>query len=329
MTAVLRLVPQPEPGDDLDRWLGQYATNTQDAYRGDLKQWRAWLGDTSLFDARPGDVNAWIGHMRGRGWAPATVARKVVAVASYYEWAREEGLTDCRPIPRRRPKVHGGAIQLGIDRAAAQRVLAEARRDSPRTYALVAVLVFCGLRVSEAVGLDLDRFGWQRGHRVVEVAGKGGKVRTVPIPAPAQAAVDAYLAGRAEGPVFITSTGRRWERRSAHRTVRRIGAKAGVDLYPHLLRHTAVTLALDAGAAVDRVQGWAGHASLDTTMRYARGRQQLDASPGYDVARWLAGNDEEAPAGAARTGPGPDPTEPDSSRRQDMDERNHPAGGTP
>lgn len=61
-----------------------------------------------------------------------------------------------------------------------------------------------------------------------------------------------------------------------------------MDLYPHLMRHTAITLALDAGAPVDRVQGWAGHSSLDTTMGYAKARQQLDASPGYDVARWLA-----------------------------------------
>jgi integrase/recombinase XerD len=290
MTAVLRLVqPDPEPDADWwDRWLGQFSPNTQEAYRRDFEQWTTWLaGD--LHSARPGDVNAWVGHLRDDlGRASSTVARKVVAVASYYEWAREEGLTDCRPIPRRRPKRNPGPVHLGIDRAQARAVLAEAERYSPRGHALMAVLVFCGLRVSEAVGLELERFGQQRGHRVVDVHGKGDKVRTVPVPAPAWVPVETYLAGRTEGPVFVTSTGRRWDRSGAYKAVRSIGARAGVDLYPHLMRHTAITLALDAGAPVDRVQGWAGHASLDTTMGYAKARQQLDASPGYDVARWLA-----------------------------------------
>lgn len=295
MTAALRLVPQPEE-QDWSRWLGQFSPNTQDAFRRDFEQWTAWLG-RDPHTARPGDVNAWIGHLRDDlGRASSTVARKVVAVASYYEWAREEGLTDCRPIPKRRPTRHPGPTQLGLDREQARRVLAEAAAMGPRTGALMCVLVFCGLRVSEALSLDLARFGQQRGHRVVEVHGKGGKVRVVPVPPAAWAAVEAYLAGRDSGLVFVTATSRAWDRRSAHRTVVRAGRRVGVDLHPHLLRHTAITLALDAGAAVDRVQGWAGHASLDTTMGYARARQQLDTSPGYDVARWLA-EDDPQPSG--------------------------------
>lgn len=297
MTAVLRLVPAPEPHDGLVRWLGQYAVRTQEAYRCDLAQWRQWLDGRPEFAAKPGDVNAWVAHLRETGLAPSSVARKVAAVASYYEWAREEGLTDCRPIPRRRPKVHGGATKLGLDRPQAQAVLAQARADGLRTHALVALLVLCAPRVSEVIDLDLEQFRVERGHRVMDLAGKGGKVRTVPVPPYAWAAVEDYRTGRDTGPLFVTSTGRRWDRRAAYRTVRRIGKAAGVRLHPHLLRHTAITLSLDAGAAVDRVQGWAGHASLDTTMRYARGRQQLDASPGYDVARWLAEpapTDEEA-----------------------------------
>lgn len=298
MTAVLRLVqPEPEPvGGWRKRWLGQFSVNTEEAYGRDWDQWVAWLDGTHPHDARPGDVNAWVGAMRDRGWASSTVSRKVVAVASYYEWAREEGLTEARPIPRRRPKRSPGPVHLGIDRAQARAVLAEAERYSARGHALMAVLVFCGLRVSETVELELERFGMQRGHRVVEVHGKGDKTRAVPVPAPAWVPVEAYLAGRTEGSVFVTATGRRWDRSGAYKAVQRIGARAGVNLYPHLMRHTAITLALDAGAAVDRVQGWAGHASLDTTMGYARARQQLDASPGYDVARWLA-EDSPEPTG--------------------------------
>lgn len=299
MTAVLQLVPaSDEP--DWTRWLGGYSANTRDAYRRDLDQWSVHLG-RDLHDARPGDVNAWVARMREAGWASSTVARKVTAVASYYEWAREEGLTECRPIPRRRPKRHAAPVKLGLDRAQALAVLAASQRYgrgvyAVRAHALMAVLVFCGLRVSEAVGLDLARFGQQRGHRVVDVVGKGDKTRTVPVPPPAWVPVETYLAGRAEGPVFVTATGAAWDRHGAFRTAVRVGRLAGVDLHPHLMRHTAITLALDAGAPVDRVQTWAGHASLDTTMGYAQARQQLDASPGYDVARWLA-EDTPQPTG--------------------------------
>lgn len=292
MTAVLRLV-QPEPDADWwPRWLGRFAPNTQEAFRRDFEQWTEFL-DGDLHAARVGDMNAWVGHLRELGRASSTVSRKVTAVASYYSWAAEEGLTDCWPIPNHRPKRHAGPVQLGLDRAQALAVLAASQRYGRgvyalRAHALMSVLVFCGLRVSEAIGLDLGAFGQQRGHRVVDVRGKGDKVRTVPVPAPAWVPVETYLAGRVEGPVFLTSSGRPWDRHGAYDTAARVGRLAGVDLHPHLMRHTAITLALDAGAPVDRVQTWAGHASLDTTMGYAKARQQLDASPGYDVARWLA-----------------------------------------
>jgi integrase/recombinase XerD len=301
VTAVLQLVPPASAEVDWSRWLGQFAPNTQEAFRRDFEQWVVFL-DGDLHAARVGDVNAWIGHLRDDlGRASSTVARKVTSVASYYSWAAEEGLTDCWPIPKRRPKRHPGPVKLGIDRDQALAVLAAARGYGRggyalRAHALMSMLVFCGLRVSEAVGLDLSLFGEQRGHRVVDVTGKGGKVRTVPVPPPAWVPIETYLAGRTAGPVFVTDTGRAWDRHGAYKTAERVGRLAGVPLHPHLMRHTAITLALDAGAPVDRVQTWAGHASLDTTMGYARARQQLDASPGYDVARWLA-EDNPQPTG--------------------------------
>jgi len=87
----------------------------------------------------------------------------------------------------------------------------------------------------------------------------------------------------------VTSTGRRWARGDAWETVARIGTRAGITApHPHAFRRTAVTLMLDAGVPLDRVQAVVGHASPATTMAYARARVRLDACPVYDLARYLA-----------------------------------------
>jgi integrase len=110
----------------------------------------------------------------------------------------------------------------------------------------------------------------------------------VPLPPATAHALDQLAGERESGPLFTTTRGGRWDRRDAHRAVERIGREVGLRLWPHLFRHTNITLALDAGAPLDRVQRHAGHASPDTTVRYAQGREQLDASPAYDVARLIA-----------------------------------------
>ncbi|MHB8188644.1 MAG: tyrosine-type recombinase/integrase [Dermatophilaceae bacterium] len=189
----------------------------------------------------------------------------------------------------RRPQAHSDDVdRLGLDRDQARIVLTAAASYSPRAHALTALLLFTGVRVSEAINADLADLSDVRGHHVLRVIGKGNRPRTVPLPPPVRHAIDEYTRERAEGPMFTTSSGHRWDRTGAHDTITRIGHRAGIPLFPHLLRHTAATLALDAGAPLDRVQDLLGHADPRTTMRYAHARQRLDTSAAYDLARWLA-----------------------------------------
>lgn len=281
----------------------------RDAYRRDVTQWAAWCATRGLDVVRPlpGDVTAWVGDLRNAGKAEATLARKVSAVCSFHRWARHEGVTDANPTPFRRPRPDRDAvITLGLDPLQVHAVLdaALSRGDTQRNYAFVSLLVFCGLRVSEAVGADVDDLADARGHRVIRVMGKGGMPRSVPMPPQVIGPAEAYLADRSDGPVFVTRTGRRWSRRDAWETVAAIGHWAGVDkLHPHTFRHTAATLMLDAGAPLDRVQTVLGHASPATTMGYARTRDRLDQSPVYDLARYLAaGTTQSGHAATASTG---------------------------
>jgi integrase len=148
-----------------------------------------------------------------------------------------------------------------------------------------------GARVGEALALTTGDVTAERGHRVLRLAGKGGRTRVVPLPAPAAAALDAYTAGR-EGRVFVTATGSALAQSEAYRTVQRLARVAGIEhagrVTPHSLRHTAATSALDAGAPLRDVQDLLGHADPRTTRRYDRSRHNLDRSPAYALAAHYA-----------------------------------------
>jgi integrase/recombinase XerD len=146
--------------------------------------------------------------------------------------------------------------------------------------------------VSEAIGANIDAIGLERGHRILSVVRKGGKLVTMPLAPRVARAVDLALGERVDGPVFVDSEGQRLDRHVAGRIVRRIARRAGITkrVGPHTLRHAFVTAAgLDAGVPLRDVQEAASHADPRTTMRYDRGRQSLDRHATYIVATFIAG----------------------------------------
>ena len=140
-----------------------------------------------------------------------------------------------------------------------------------------------GLRITEALSIDVADLGTERGHRVVRIVRKGGKHATVPLAPRTADALDNYLAGRLTGPLFVTATGKRWHRSEAWRTIRRLAQDVvpgkATSLHPHDIRYAFVTLSLDAGATLHDLQDAAGHADPRTTQRYNRARHTLDKHP--------------------------------------------------
>jgi integrase len=118
-----------------------------------------------------------------------------------------------------------------------------------------------GLRISEALGADVADLDTERGHRVPRITRKGGKRATVPLAPRTADAIDIYLQGRADGPLFATSSGRRLDQAAVWRLLRRLAATAvpakARSIHPHDLRHAFVTLAqlstVAADASFDRV----------------------------------------------------------------------------
>jgi integrase/recombinase XerD len=316
----------PLPVDDASRrWNLRTATaawiasrkseHTRAAYFRDLADYLAWCEQTGLDPraAMRGDVDAYTG-IRLAALSTASAARKLSTLSSWYRYLVSNGVTSSNPVDAiDRPTVNRDASPtIGLTgpqaaafmRAARTATGPAARRDA----ALLGMLAELGLRVGEALGLDLADFRHNRGHRTVRVTGKGGKHRELPIPAPLGRDLDAYLTERATaagvtveqlaGPAFVTRTGARVDQPAVFRLVRRIGAAAGLpaaeQLSPHSLRHTVATAALDAGAALRDVQDLLGHADPRTTRRYDRSRGSLDRSPAYLIAGLFAHAEDQA-----------------------------------
>ena len=155
----------------------------------------------------------------------------------------------------------------------------------------MSLLALNGLRVSEAVGANIEALGLERGHRTLTVLRKGGKLVTMPLAPRVARAVDSAVGERLEGPIFLGSNCERLDRHAAGRIVRRVARRAGIAkrVGLHTLRHAFITAALDAGVPLRDVQEAASHADPRTTMRYDRGRQSLDRHATYIVATFIAG----------------------------------------
>ena len=145
-----------------------------------------------------------------------------------------------------------------------------------------------GLQISEVPDADVDDLTTERGHRVLLITRKGGRKATIPMARRTAEAVDSYVGERVGGPLFVTATGKRWQRSEVWRTLRRLARVAvpgkATTIHPHDLRHAFVTLSLDAGASLRDVQDAAGHADPRTTRRYDRARHNLDRHPTYVLA---------------------------------------------
>lgn len=261
---------------DVERGL---SINTIDAYRRDLAQYLEFLEG-----AEPDQlaVERYVAHLRGKELASSTVGRKLAAIRGLHRFLVIEGLRDTDPTllleSPRRPEPFPKA--LTVDEAihlveAPDLTTIKGRRDS----ALLEFLYATGSRVSEAVGVDIGHVDLE--DKVVLVTGKGAKQRLVPIGGQAVAAVARWLPDRLSlvrrsqrgDPLFLNLRGRRLSRQGIFEVVRANAAKAGIPkekVSPHVLRHSAATHMVEAGADLRTVQEILGHATISTTQIYTK-----------------------------------------------------------
>lgn len=275
-------------------WLASLrSSNTRDAYRADLDAWLAFLAGhdlDALAVSRP-VVDAWRLAMEtepnprtGRPLAASTVARRLAAVSSFYEYAVDAEVMAGNPVARvRRPHVSADSQTLGLELPQVLAWLAAARERSAVAYCLGVLLFHGGLRVSEALSIDAEAIETEAGHTVTRVRGKGGSLWTIPITPVMADAIAGALDGRTTGPVLTTPEGERLDRSRAAYIVERVAAAAGIAgrVTPHTFRHAVATYLISLGVPLAEVQDFLRHASPTTTMRYHRARFRLDNHASY------------------------------------------------
>ena len=260
---------------------------TGDAYGHDLREYAAFLAERGVADLSSIDRALIVDYERTlveASMAPTTVKRRISVLKGFHRYLVREGYTAKNPAdavslpkaPEALPDV------LSIDEMA--RLLDAHGDESPaglRDRALLEVLYGCGLRASEAAGLDTGDVFAEEGF--VRVVGKGAKERIAPIAGMAARCLARYLAdgrpalaakARAPRPadvsaVFLNARGGRLTRQSIHAIVARAGGAIGRSgLHPHTLRHSFATHMLEGGADLRVIQEILGHSDISTTQIY-------------------------------------------------------------
>ncbi len=250
-------------------FLAGYGGSTRRSYATDLRLFAAWCEEAKLelFSVRRSHLELFGRWMEESGRMRSTVARRLSTLASFYRYCEQEGLIGRNPAANvRRPKVDYESRTLGLARNELGAFLVQAGLGSARDHALASLLALNGLRISEALGADIDDLEFERGHRTLKIVRKGGKGAVIPLAPRTSRALDLYTGERTTGPIFLGAKGERMDRYAADRTVKRLARRAGITkrISPHSLRHSFITAALDAGVPLRDVQEAASHADPRT-----------------------------------------------------------------
>jgi len=276
------------------------AANTLEAYARDLDDLTAFLATRkrSIATANTADLRGYLASLAGRGFAAASVARRLSAVRQLYRFLYAEGHRKDDPAAIIEGPKRGRPLPKVLSVAEVDRLIATARQgvDAPGTSALERVralrllcllelLYATGLRISELVALPASAA--RRDDRMLIVRGKGGKERLVPLNGAAKAAMREYMAalaqvrpfaggefGHAAQPKWLFASfgeGGHLTRQHAARELKELAVAAGLRaerVSPHVLRHAFASHLLHNGADLRIVQTLLGHADISTTQIY-------------------------------------------------------------
>ncbi|WP_419778943.1 tyrosine recombinase XerC [Maridesulfovibrio sp.] len=274
------------------------------SYGKDLSQFEEFMGSRKGSLAcpekiTPDHVRGFLAKLHAKRLAKSTMSRKLSSLRSFFRYMTKHRFIKKDPmVGIRNPKQEiRHPRSLNVDQAV--NLMDAHVGDEPtdkRDLALAEMLYGSGLRVSEAVTLDL--FDVDTSSGVVRVSGKGNKERLSPLSDAACKAVNDYLTVRAElGPsleeqaLFVGNRGGRLNRRQVNRILARMAEGCGLHegVHPHMLRHSFASHMLQSGADMRSVQELLGHEHLSTTQRYTHLNLQQIMNV-YDKAHPLAGN---------------------------------------
>lgn len=278
---------------------------TRSAYEGDLREFMAFTGIQEPDQFRSvtrGHLLAWRKDLERRALSGATIRRKLAALSSLFEYLCEANAVSGNPVKVvKRPKMtsmEGKTPAIGDHQARSLLLVADpSTPKGKRDRAILSTLLYHGLRRAELCALRVADVQERRGVKHLQVHGKSGKIRYVPLHPGAAEAIVTYLeeaghdedwnrllfrpvSNNARTGVTITPDGV-YKVLAGYADALQINV-AGFG--PHALRATSATNALDQGADIAKVQEWLEHANIATTKVYDRRPRRSEDSPTFKVA---------------------------------------------
>ncbi|MBU1091799.1 MAG: site-specific tyrosine recombinase/integron integrase [bacterium] len=259
-----------------------YSPGTIHQYGCDLKLFKGFLKIKDILGVESGDIRGFLAHLkRERKYSPTTIARKQATLRAFYKFCRKEKKVSDNPmefidtpkLPERQPVYLTDEERKNIfDMVNSLTYTIRGKRD----YAIISLLYYAGLRVSELVGLNAGDMRREGDSVTLKIIGKGNKERKVPLRIEAQEAINTWLQNRpstaeSNSAIFInTKTKKRLTARTVQFLIKRITEQADIKkkITPHKFRHTFGTRLLQQGANLVDIQVLLGHASLNTTRIY-------------------------------------------------------------
>ena len=268
----------------IEAFINQAKSSTAVVRYDDLLGFARWMGVEEIAQAathfiadklRAHALTAqFIVHLQNLGRAPKTIQRRVSSLRQLVTQAQRMELCSWSL------DVKGGSADTvkdtrGPSMAVVRQVLDHAKEKGPRDYAILRLFADLGLRVCEVADLHMEHVNLERSE--IQILGKGrGARERLSLPAVTKAALQDWIVkrGQSPGPVWIGKTGRGMNTRSIYVVVRKIGRALGIKLWPHALRHSAITHALDVtNGDIRKVRQFSRHKSLDMLMVYDDARQ--------------------------------------------------------
>lgn len=276
------------------------------AYKTDIEQFYTFLSENcphveNLNQLSLPDLENYIAWLFKEGIAKSSIARKLAALRSFFKYLQaHKFISNNLPASIRNPKQdHYQPKTLNIDELFSLLDQKNSEDDLlSRDLALAELLYGSGLRISEALDLNINDLSGQKDY--IKVLGKGNKERLAPLSDTAKEAINEWLSLRGnfaeanEVALFVGRRGKRLNRREACRIINKLCENAGLHntVSPHSLRHSYASHMLSAGADMRTVQELLGHKRLTTTQRYTHLAMD-EVLKIYDAAHPRASKKEE------------------------------------